>query len=752
MFGLLLVSACASHPAPPRTSSTLPPLLPWPARVEAGHGRYVVHDGAKLDAAGGDEAGAIARGFAARIAGDRGLRLDVAPGDVRDAGIVFALRPDDASLPEGEGYRLVVDATHVELTAREARGLFRGSTTLWQLLTPTMAPATAIDVPAVRIEDHPRFAWRGAMLDSARHFQPPEFVKRFIDEIALAKLDVLHWHLTDDQGWRIEIKRHPRLTEIGAWRRPAGAAGTDADGKPVRYGGFYTQDEIRDIVRHAAERYVTIVPEIDMPGHMQAAIAAYPELGASRDEPVVSPDWGVHSYLLAVDETTIAFMQDVLDEVVDLFPSTYIHIGGDEAVKDQWKASPAVQARMRELGLADENALQGWFIARMQRHLAARGRKLIGWDEILEGGVPTDAAVMSWRGTKGGIEAANAGHRVVMAPSPDLYLDHLQSDAADEPSGRPDLRTLADIYAFDATAGMDASAAGRVLGAQANLWTEHMRTTAMVEHAAFPRLAALAETLWSPRESRDWRGFITRLVPQMERWRAHGIAAARSAFEVRFSDTPQGVVLSNQAGLPMRYTLDGSEPNAQAERYAGALAVPAGATVRAAAWLEGRRIGPVASREPGAQRRRASNELAQCSGKLVLRIEDDAPPQGPRAFFDVDLFDPCWTWPHAPLDAATRIRVAVGQLPYNFQLAADVVNIVPRPAPATPAGELLVRDGCAGEPLATLPLDQARAQPGVTVLEAGLPSLPGVHDLCFMFSGEGRDPLWAIDAIELLPR
>ncbi|HEU4664230.1 MAG TPA: family 20 glycosylhydrolase [Dokdonella sp.] len=753
LLAWLFVAGCSTDPPSSRSPASLPPLLPWPAHVETGRGHFVLRDGARLDVTGGGEALSIARGFSARLARDRGLTTEVAAGSVaRDAAIVFALRPDDASVPAGEGYRLVVDGARVDLVAREARGLFRGATTLWQWLTPEMAPAQSIDVPAVRIEDRPRFAWRGAMLDSARHFQPPAFVKRFIDELAALKLDTLHWHLTDDQGWRIEIKRHPRLTAIGAWRRPAGAAGTDANGMPVRYGGYYTQDEIRDIVRYAAERYVTIVPEIDMPGHMQAAIAAYPELGASADEPVVSPDWGVHGHLVNVDESTIAFMQDVLDEVIDLFPSPYIHVGGDEAVKDQWKASPRVQARMRELGLADEDALQGWFIARMQRHLAARGRRLIGWDEILEGGLPADAAVMSWRGTKGGIDAAKAGHPVVMAPSPDLYFDHLQSDAADEPSGRPDLRTLADVYAFDPTAGMDAAAAVHVLGAQANLWTEHMRTTAMVEHAAFPRLAALAEGLWSPREAHDGPRFVARLVSQMERWRAHGVAAASSAFEVRFRATPQGIDLSNQAGLPMRYTLDGRDPDERAATYAGGpLTPPEGATIRAATWSDGRRVGDIVVRAPGAEHRRTSNALAQCSGKLVLRIEDDAPAEGPRAFYDVDLFDPCWIWPRAPLDDIARIRVAVGQLPYNFQLGKDIANIVPRPAPATAAGELLVRDGCAGAQLASVPLGRVRANPAVSVLEAELPPRPGVHDLCFMFSGDGHDPLWAIDSVELLP-
>jgi hexosaminidase len=756
MVAFLLVASCiigcAQRPDPgvPRLATPLP-LIPAPAHVEPGEGHFVLRDGATLLVRSTDaSARVIAGGFVDRLAASRAIHLGDRGGD-RPADIVFTLASDADAPTAAEGYRLSVASSGIELSARSPAGLFRGTTTLWQLLTANMGPAKAITLRSVHIVDEPRFAWRGAMLDAARHFQPPEFVKRFIDELALAKLNVLHWHLTDDQGWRIEIKRHPRLTETGAWRRPAGAAGTDASGKPVRYGGYYTQDEIRDIVRYAAERYVTVVPEIDMPGHMQAAIAAYPELGASADEPVVSPDWGVHSYILNVDESTFAFMQDVLDEVTELFPSPYIHVGGDEAVKDQWKASSRVQARMRELGLGDENALQGWFIARMQQHLAARGRKLIGWDEILEGGVPADAAVMSWRGTKGGIEAAHAGHPVVMAPSPDLYLDHLQSAAADEPSGRPDLRTLADVYAFDATAGMDAAAAAHVLGAQANLWTEHMRTPAMVEHAAFPRLAALAETLWSPASTRDWSGFIARLASQMERYRARGVAAAWSAFEVNIADTANGITLANPAGLSMRYATDGGEPDSNALPYREPLMEKGATMLRAATFLGGHRVGEIATRLPDAADSRASNELGQCSGKLVLRIEDDAPSTGTRAFFNVDLFDPCWTWPRAPLDGVAGIRVDVGQVPYNFQLGKDIANIVPRPKPERAGGELLVhRDGCQGPMLARIPLPDARTQPGVTPLDAVMDPQAGMHDLCFVFSGEDRDPLWAIERVKLV--
>ncbi|HJT96879.1 MAG TPA: family 20 glycosylhydrolase [Rhodanobacteraceae bacterium] len=690
-FCLVVIAACAPVRTTSRDPSSLA-LLPQPATLERKPGIFTLRQGAALivDSRNAEAAG-IAKRFADLLAKTRGLRLDVRPfgdaGNARDA-IVFTLDPNLPLVPSGEGYEIAVDADRIHVNAREPRGLFYGSVTLWQLLTQDVVKTTRIDVPQAHIVDEPRFAWRGAMLDSSRHFQPPEFVKRFIDQLALAKLNTLHWHLTDDQGWRVEIKRYPKLTSVGAWRRPAGAAGTDANGEPVRYGGFYTQDEIRDIVRYAAERYVTIVPEIDMPGHMQAAIAAYPELGSKGDTPAVSPDWGVHAYLLNVDESTIDFMDHVLDEVVALFPGPYVHIGGDEAIKDQWKASPRVQARMRELGIADENALQGWFVARIEKHLQARGKRVVGWDEILEGGVPPDAIVMSWRGAKGGIEAARAGHDVVMAPSPDLYLDHYQSDE-DRAPGRPDARTLADIYAFaPIPPEMDANAAKHVLGAQANLWTEHMRTTARVEHAAFPRLDALAEVLWSPASTHDWSGFVPRVEKQSERRRALGVEPAPIAFE---RDTLTPLVRSGHA-------------------------------------------------------------LSQCSGKLVLRLEDDAPHDGARAVFDVDLFDPCWLWKSAPLDGIAGIEVTVGQIPYNFQLAGDAANIVPRPAPSSPNGELLVRqDSCAGATIARLPLDPALANAALTTLSAPLPATAGAHDLCFVFAYRGVDPLWAIDRVRLVP-
>ena len=687
----IALAGCATEPLPHAAIAQPLSLIPQPALVEPKPGIFRLRNGAALivDSQNAEAAG-IAKRFADLLAQTRGIHLDIRPFGShaeRDA-IVFTLDARAANVPSGAGYDLAVDPQRILLIAREPRGLFYGSVTLWQLLTADTAKVSHLDVPQVHIADQPRFAWRGAMLDSARHFQSPEFVKRFIDQLALLKLDTLHWHLTDDQGWRIEIKRYPKLTEVGAWRRPAGAAGTDASGNPVRYGGFYTQDEIRDIVRYAAARYVTIVPEIDMPGHMQAAIAAYPELGSIGDTPVVSPDWGVHTYLVNTDAATLAFLDNVLDEVADLFPGPYVHIGGDEAVKDQWKASPRVQAHMRALGIKDENAMQGWFLGEIEKHLAARGKRIVGWDEILEGGVPPNAIVMSWRGAKGGIEAARAGHDVVMAPDPDLYFDHLQSDEPEVP-GRPTLRTLADIYAYEPVPpDMPADVASHVLGAQAELWTEHMRTGQRVEHAAFPRLDALAEVLWSPKEARDWNGFVARLAPEIERQRALGVHVA------------------DEAPKPV---------------HADALA-------------------------------RTSRMLKPCSGKLRLRLEDDAPASGPRAVFDTDLFDPCWIFERAPLDGIGGIAVDIGQIPYNFQLAHDITGIVPRPAPTSPNGDLLVKlDGCNGTPLATIPLDKAIANPAITTLAASWPPIAGAHDLCFVFAYRGHDPLWSIDKVRLVP-
>ena len=482
---LAALAACGEAGAAPGILQ----VIPAPASVEPAAGSFHIANGVAIVARDA-RAEPVARYLADLLDRTRGIRLR--PTTTGDATGGIRLSLDAAAAGSPEAYTLEVSPGGVEIRAADPRGLFYGAVTLWQLATADGAATGPATIQALRIADGPRFAWRGLMLDSARHYQPPEFVRQLIDWMALHKLNVLHWHLTDDQGWRLEIRKYPELTRVGAWRKPAGA------GNPPRYGGFYTQAEVRELVAYAASRFVTIVPEIEMPGHAQAAIASYPQLGTGGAPPV-SPDWGVHDWLFNADESTLVFLENVLDEVIDLFPGEFVHVGGDEAVKDRWRASPRVQARIRELGLADEAALQGWFIARIGRFLDARGRRLIGWDEILEGGIPARAAVMSWRGTAGGIAAARAGHDVVMAPSPVLYLDHWQSDSPREPPGRPDIVSLADVYAFEPVpAELAPAEARRILGAQVNAWTEHMRLPGRVEHQVFPRAAALAEATWSP--------------------------------------------------------------------------------------------------------------------------------------------------------------------------------------------------------------------------------------------------------------
>jgi hexosaminidase len=442
----------------------------------------------------------------------------------------------DPGLPElgREGYRLEVAPDRVSLIAQTREGIFWGLQSLRQLLPTQIFSRVPIrgvswEIPCGTIEDRPRFNWRGFMLDCARHFMPIEFIYETIDLLALHKLNVFHWHLTDDQGWRIEIKKYPKLTEIGGWRKETligHALSNDKhtyDGKP--HGGFYTQDQIRDVVKYAALRNITVVPEIEMPGHSQAAIAAYPHLGNTTDHVDVWTSWGVNPSILNVDETTIQFYQDVLSEVMDLFPTPLIHVGGDEAPKDQWKASPRAQARMAKLGLKNEEELQSWFIRRMEEFLTRHGRKLVGWDEILEGGLAPRALVMSWRGEEGGVAAANSGHDVVMTPSKHVYFDHYQSENRDmEPLAIGGFTPIEQVYQYEPVpAVLDEQAATHVLGAQAQLWTEYVPNQSHAQYMTYPRLCALAEAVWSPRKGRAFSEFLPRLKLHLERLKLLGV-------------------------------------------------------------------------------------------------------------------------------------------------------------------------------------------------------------------------------------
>ncbi|MBV9882925.1 MAG: family 20 glycosylhydrolase [Sphingomonadaceae bacterium] len=658
-----------------------------------------------------------------------------------------------------ESYRLEVDGSGATISASDRAGLFYGGVTLWQLLTEAPARHGRLDAQAVRIEDGPRFGWRGLMLDSARHFQSPAFILHLIDWMAVNKLNRLHWHLTDDQGWRIEIRRYPRLTSIGGWRRPAAAPGAP----PLpRIGGYYSQAEIRRIVAYARARAIEIVPEIEMPGHALAAIRAYPELGTGvAPPPGIESDWGIFPYLYNVDEPTFAFIRNVLDEVLALFPGTYVHVGGDEAVKDQWRASPQVQARMRALGIRDEEALQGWFTARIGRFLESRGRRLLGWDEILQGGLPANATVMSWRGIEGAVAAARAGHDAVLSPAPILYFDNRQGTSAAEPPGRGNLVPLADVYAFEpAPATLTGAEQAHVLGLQANLWTEHIRTEARAAYMAFPRAIAVAERGWSAPGTRDFRDFATRLAPQLARLGALGLAPAPSAFRpeeaMRFDPAANrvSVALSNQAGSEIRYTLDGSAPTASAPLYVAPLDLALPARLRARGFLGGEALPGELDRlyDPASVRRRDIGTLKLCSAAIPLALEDDAPAAGPRATFFIDVMHPCWLYEAAPLDGIAAIEIEVGQLPFNFQIGRDVEHIRFRP-PATAAGEVEVRaGGCDGERIATLPLAPAAPNPAVTRLRAPIAPRHGSADLCLTYTARGPNPLWAIRSVQLVQR
>ena len=425
-----------------------------------------------------------------------------------------------------EGYRLRVQADRITIEATAQPGLFYGFMTIMQLLPEEIYSPDTIEgiqwkIPCVTITDTPRFQWRGMHLDVCRHFMPIEFVKKYIDLIAMHKMNTFHWHLTDDQGWRIEIKKYPKLTEVGGWRKETlvgrgKSLPREFDGTP--HGGFYTQDEVRDIVAYAKERFVTIVPEIEMPGHSQAAIAAYPELGNYDKQFDVCRWWGYGEDVFNVEESTITFLQDVLAEVMDLFPGKFIHIGGDEVPKNHWKNSPAAQARMTELGLSNEEQLQSWFIKRMDTFLAEHGRRLVGWDEILEGGLAPGATVMSWRGTEGGIAAAQAGHDVVMAPGSHTYFDYYQAGPAGEPLAIGGFTPLQKVYAFEPVPDTLTEQQGKhILGAQGQVWTEFILDSDHVEYMALPRMCALAEVVWTPVAQKDYDAFYERLTTHAQR-------------------------------------------------------------------------------------------------------------------------------------------------------------------------------------------------------------------------------------------
>lgn len=682
-------------------------LLPVPLYLQHEEGECVVPDTVTITVPDDEELRASADWFAGLIAQRNGPRVRVAAGNTQGA-TVSVERVSQGDLQTQfeeekllsitgltEAYSLQVKPDSVLIQASDNAGLFYGMGTLWQLLKQHPGPDGKL--PCLKILDAPEFEWRGLMLDSARHMQSTKFIKQYIDWMSLHKLNVFHWHLTDDQAWRLEIKAYPKLTEVGGYRVPAGAApAADIDpvtGEARLYGGFYSQDEVRDIVAHAASRHITVVPEIDVPGHASAAIVAYPELGVPGFQlQKVPASWGIYHNVFNLEESTFVFLETVLGEIVEMFPGEFIHLGGDEVVTEQWEASDRVSERMKELEIDSYQSLQNYYVERLQAFLKPYDRRVIGWDEILESSLPSEAVVMSWRGVEGAIEAAAKGHQTVLSPAPTLYLDHIQSAAVDEPPGRMDVITVHDIYEFNPLPESLGENRNLLLGLQGNLWTEHVRLEERAAYMTWPRATAIAELGWSPPAKRNWEDFSSRLEAHRARLDDLGINAART------------------------YT---AKPVVDSGQYS----------------------------------RREDRELELCQSSIVLALEDDAPINGERESFLLDISNPCWIWRDADLSNARSFSAAVGQLPFNFEIGDSINAVIVNP-PNTPEGELTVRYGsCDGPVIVELPLAPAVNNQAATELPAGELSLTENStlraDLCISFNRNGIEPIWGIDWVQI---
>ena len=565
--GLCLLFLYSSGFGQKKPAQTGVSIIPKPAKIEIRSGHFQLGPKTKVVIETAFPEGmAVGEDMAAELRQETGFPVKVlkAAGKTYKDAIILRTKGSLARLGN-EGYMLSVSKGSVTIESLAPAGLFYGVQTFYQLLPPQVqAPGGAGEirrsVPCVRIEDMPRFPWRGMHLDVGRHFFSKDEVKKYIDILALYKMNTFHWHLTEDQGWRIEIKKNPKLTETGAWRRE-----TMFDGTP--YGGFYTQDEVREVVDYARKHFITVVPEIEMPGHSLAALASYPELSCSGGPFEVGMEWGIiYDVYCAGNEKTFAFLEDVLSEVFDLFPGQFVHVGGDEAPKLRWQNCIKCQARIKAEGLADEKELQSYFIKRIEKFLTSKGKRLVGWDEILEGGIAPNATVMSWRGVIGGIEAAKSGHDVVMTPTTHCYLDYYQAQF-DEPKAIGGYLPIEKVYSYEPVpAELTATEAKHILGAQGNIWTEYMNDFAQVEYMLLPRMLALSEVVWSKKELRDFQDFSVRIVPHYER-----LAAKKVNFRLPPPEGLGGKKLIQAATkikvyppfpqAEVRYTTDGTEPS-----------------------------------------------------------------------------------------------------------------------------------------------------------------------------------------------
>ncbi|MBG7613051.1 family 20 glycosylhydrolase [Polaribacter sp. BAL334] len=571
-----------------------PNIIPKPLFQQLNNGVFELNEATSLETI--QEFGNVAQFLKSYVKEQFHLKISSKKSDTK---ILFI---KDHSIKNEEGYLLKIDKNKIEIRANSSKGAFYAVQSLIQLL-PIENKSTSISIQCLEIQDAPQFAYRGMHLDVARHFFSVDFIKKQLDLMALLKMNTFHWHLTEDQGWRIEIKKYPKLQEIAAFRNETliGHYSDEPhqfDGK--KYGGFYTQKEIKEIVKYASERQITVIPEIEMPGHSQAAIAAYPELGCTGNQLEVATKWGVFEDIYCTKETTFQFLEDVIDEVVPLFPGKYIHIGGDEAPKSRWKNCAHCQKVIKKEGLKDEHELQSYFIKRMEKYINSKGKQIIGWDEILEGGLAPNATVMSWRGNVGAIEAAKQQHDVILTPNSHCYFDYYQSDNENEPLAIGGFLPLEKVYDFNPIPEeLTKEEAKFVLGAQGNVWTEYMSTPEKVEYMVFPRIIALAEVVWSAKEHKNYDDFIRRLEFFNKRLDAKNVQYANHLYEVKgeFINKNEKVFYEFETitkGKDIRFTTDNSEPNSNSKMYEKPIFIEKSQTLKAAVFnKEGTKLGSI---------------------------------------------------------------------------------------------------------------------------------------------------------------
>lgn len=573
-------------------SQQLPSLIPQPRELKMEEGNFILTDKTVIVANEDSFEAIYLKENIKQITG-----LDLKIGNVSNAvsKIQFRLLHVNSAYWSNEKYKLTITENNITIEHGSNLGLLNGIHTLLQIIP--VENNTVIKLPCLQIDDEPKYAWRGMHLDCARHFFPVSFVKKYIDYLAMYKFNTFHWHLTDDQGWRIEIKKYPKLTEVGAWRNGS-MVGHYSEQKfdDKLYGGFYTQEEIKEVVAYATKRHITIVPEIEMPGHAVAALASYPEYSCTGGPFEVGKIWGVLDDVFCPKEETFTFLENILSEVIALFPSEYIHIGGDESPKVRWKVCPHCQALIKKEGLKDEHELQSYFIQKIEKFVNSKGREIIGWDEILEGGLAPNAAVMSWRGTEGGIAAAKQKHFVVMTPGSHCYFDYYQGEPKNEPLAIGGYIPVEKVYSFNPTPKeLNQEEAKYILGAQANVWTEYMEDAQKVEYMVFPRIMALSEVLWGTSNPEKYTNFQNRMIQQFPALDKKGINYSKAIFEITTKVNPsskgEGVLFelkSANDSKKIKFTNDGTTPSNNSNAYLNPIAINKGQTIKAAYFENGK--------------------------------------------------------------------------------------------------------------------------------------------------------------------